>query len=529
MCEITRFRNPLECTPDLRRGSVGGYADAPMAEVQLAFGQRLLPAVSGEQHLATAYAAIGQRQIACLADGTVGTLPLRLAAQLATSTVVARLRVALGGDRDAQVADALIDAHDAVRRGLAGTPQEGAAGAAVLVAVVDCDDDARTVVARVGQGRAWVLGEGGVRPVFRDPSGEVGLGFGRDVPEADWARLTLAPGERLLLVSESAATVLAADVERVAHHHGAQLTVQRLAETAQRRGQHDAVGLAAFERLDAGGRDGPHPAFSRMDRDRPLTYDEDGRLLGAQFRDTARPGHGARAGAGGWLGVGFAGVMLGVLTALMTMPKAPPTPEVAVAIIAPSTTDTPPTTVPAPAAAAPIGAIDAPPAAPEHPDITRAFEATTAARLALSLRGFVTRHYPEMKDACFRELDAAFLNRARDGKLPGFAVEALVSLARDETLKRTARWAAALLPRLVAGDGGAVAAPAEPGPTTPEGGDPPQPPRRPGVAPAPAPTATPEPGASAPAEPAAVAPAENAPVDTPVPVVDTPESDTPEP
>ncbi len=418
-----------------------------MAELPLAFGQRLIPTGAGEQHLASTYAVLGGQQIACLGDGTVGTVPLRLAAQIATATALARLRASAFGDAESRIADALLDAHDAVRRGLAGSPQDGIAGAALIVAIVGATGE--VVIARVGHGRAYALGAHDARPVFRDAPASVGVGFSRDMPGASWARLTLKPGERLVLMSESAHTVLAADLGRVAHGHGAQLAAQRLGETARRRGQHDAIAIAVFERGTSDTREGPHPAFSRVDRERPRTFDEDGRLLGAAQLERQRTSAGAgRPGVVGWLVWFLFAAMLGAFTALLTRPA----PEEAPPAFALGTPEPPPSAPPSPPPAAPAPSL--PPSAPAppadiDPEIAEALAGGSPARIATDLRNYVTRHYPERKTAVFDALSAAFEHHLAAGTLPPDAAEALVALARDTRLKRTAKWAADLLPRLL--------------------------------------------------------------------------------
>jgi len=436
-----------------------------MTESLLVFGQRLLAASTGEQHLASAYAAIGARQIACVGDGTVGTLPLRLAAQIATTTALSRLRSSLAGDVESQIADALVDAHDAVRRGLAGSPQEALAGSALTVAVVDCGSGAASVViARIGQGRAYVLSDNVARPVFRDLAPSVGVGFFRDIPEASWQRLTLEPGERLVIMSESAHAVLAADLAHIAHGHGAQLATQRLVETARRRGQHDAIAIAIFERIDEGPRDGHHPAFARMDRERPRTWDEDGRLLGGQFLERSHGSGPGSPGAAGWIAWFIVSALLGGLTALLTAPTAEMSPSSDVAVMLPVSP------VEAPEIPAEVVVIAPPPAPlpPLHPDVQAAFGAPTAARAALMIRVYVTRNYPEVKDVVFTNLTDGFLHHRDAGTLPPMMVEALMILARDTALKKTALWASELMPQLVIvapPDGGA---PPDTAPTPPK-------------------------------------------------------------
>ena len=89
------------------------------------------------------------------------------------------------------------------------------------------------------------------------------------------------------------------------------------------------------------------------------------------------------------------------------------------------------------------------PAVPVDPEIAEALRGASAARIATDIRNYVTRHYPERKAAVFDALTAAFEHHLAAGTLPPDAAEALVTLARDTRLKRTASWAADLLPRLL--------------------------------------------------------------------------------
>ncbi|TNF34155.1 MAG: hypothetical protein EP329_07555, partial [Deltaproteobacteria bacterium] len=75
------------------------------AALEVTLGQRTLPSVHGEQTTATAYAGLGSRHLLVAADGAAGPVPTRLAAQIATSSAVARFRASVFPNTEEQLVE----------------------------------------------------------------------------------------------------------------------------------------------------------------------------------------------------------------------------------------------------------------------------------------------------------------------------------------------------------------------------------------------------------------------------------------
>ncbi|MFO0749918.1 MAG: hypothetical protein U1F43_30250 [Myxococcota bacterium] len=422
-----------------------------MEELEITLGQRSLASIHGEQTTASAYAGLGARHLLLVGDGGVGAVPSRLAAQVACSAALARMRASVFPELSAQIEEAFAEAHGAVRRSLVGTPAADKGGASRVRVVIDSD---QVVAARVGGGRVYVMRGDRLEALFRE-AGPGMLGQGQIYPEVAELRTPMEQGFRVVVLSESAMRATGADLYQLVHAAAPQLAATRLAEAARRRGQHDPIAVHVLEVQSDDPRpaDRPHPALARIARDRPRTIDSDGTVIGTQRGPRAARASEAldprRAQAGrdtGWLLWFFVAVALGAGAALIvhrgkpgpTIVQGPPDAGLTLVAEAPD------------ASAAEVVAPDTSPpdeevAAPEAPEVTAIFEAETTERLALNIRNHITRSFPSDGEAVFARLEAAVLARRKDPKV----VEALVELLKEPELKRTARWVQGVLPKLV--------------------------------------------------------------------------------
>jgi len=300
-----------------------------------------------------------------------------------------------------------------------------------------------------------------MEPLFRE-AGPGMLGQGQAYPEVVEVRAPLGPGDRVVVLSESAVRATGADLLQLVHDPPPQLAAGRVADAARRRGQHDPIGVHVLEVQSGHARPvgSPHPAIARIARERPRTVDSDGTLIGGSAR-AARAERLDRLGAPparvSWLAVFFVAALAGVAVALATRGGDTPRP----ATRAPDITVTS-VMIEADTHEADEGVPEVEPAEapPEAPEVTALFEADTKERLAKNIRNHVTKTFPSDGDAVFTRLEAAVLARRKDPMV----VQALVELLKEPELKRTTRWVQELLPRLVADEG-----PADPGATAPDG------------------------------------------------------------
>lgn len=414
-----------------------------MEELEIALGQRALPSVHGEQTTASAYAGLGSRHILVLADGSVGEVPSRLAAQTACSAALSRIRSSVLPELVDTLVEAFAEAHHAVRRVLLGTAAEGKGQAALLVVSIDAHG---VIAARVGGGRVYLLRGDRLDAIYRG-GGPEGLGAGGMPPEPEMIAggEALGTGDRVLVLSESAIRPLTADLERLGAGSPPQLTASRLADAARRRGQLDPLSVHVVEIAGDAPRVGPHPALARITRDRPKTFDPDGNLLGRSERAPAAISDGRARG--GLAALGFVALVLGIGTALVVDDlRRPPS---------------------APAPAAPVTVIVPPPerdvievrdeveveaevATPADPEVLALLDGETASKVGKSLRNYIIKRFPEDGEEVFVRLDNAILELHRHGdkERVGRVIEALLELAREPELKRTAKWAGELLPKL---------------------------------------------------------------------------------
>jgi hypothetical protein len=400
--------------------------------------------VHGEQTTASAYAGLGTRHILVLADGSVGEVPSRLAAQTACSAALARIRSSVLPELADTLVEAFAEAHHAVRRVLLGTVAQGKGQAALLVVSID----ARGVVAaRVGGGRVYLLRGDRLDALYRG-GGPEGLGVGEVPPEPELiaGSEALGTGDRVLVLSESAVRPLAADLERLGAGGPPQLTASRLADAARRRGQLDPLSVHVVEIAGGAPRVGPHPALARITRDRPKTFDPEGHLMGRSERAPAAM-RGGRA-RGGLAALGFMGVVLGIGTALVVddlrrPAKAPPPPVPVTVIVPPPEVDVVEVKETVEVETAPE---------PADPEVMALFEAENATKVGRAIRGYIIKRFPEDGEEVFARLDKAILelHRRGDKERVGRIIEGLLELAREPELKRTAKWASELLPKLYA-------------------------------------------------------------------------------
>ncbi|MCC6623505.1 MAG: protein phosphatase 2C domain-containing protein [Deltaproteobacteria bacterium] len=427
-----------------------------MEEVEITLGQRSLPSITGEQTTASAYAGLGARHLVLLGDGAAGAVPSRLAAQVACSSALARLRASVFPELGAQIEEAFAEAHGAVRRALIGTAAEDKGGASLVLVALDAGG---IVAARVGGGRVYLLRGHRLEPLFREAGPGI-LGQGQAWPEVVEVRDHLAAGDRVLVLSESTVRVTGADLMQLVRDPPAQLAATRLADAARRRGQHDPIAVHILEVHSDAPRpaDRPHPAIARLARDRPSTIDSDGSLMGgarAARVDRLDPGAGRSRVQSGWILWFVLAVIVGAGAALIVSGGEPTGTSASapdVASVASVVEDV----------AAPIE-IEVEPevvAPPEPPEIAAIFEADSKERLARNLKNHVTRNFPTRGDAVFDELEAGVMARRKDPMV----VQALVELLKEPELKRTARWVQELLPRLVGAEEGAATTDAAGGP-----------------------------------------------------------------
>ena len=423
-----------------------------MEELEIALGQRTLPSVHGEQTTATAYAGLGNRHLIVLADGGVGQVPSRLAAQIATSAVIARFRASVFPRTFEQLQEAVAEAHLAVRRGVLGSPAEGLAGTSLLAVVVE---PGGVVAARVGGGRVYILTRDTRRSLFKEEGhGAIGA---EPVAQAEIVRDDgpLPPGSRIVCATEAVARATAADLDHLAFGPPAQLAAARLTDAARRRGQYEPLAAQVCEVQRTPERDGPHPALARIDRESSRTLSADGRWIGpteptrGRARPRGRDGH-QEAGGGGWLLWFALAALLGAGAALIAhAPADAPLPEPVVT--APALPPTPP---PTPSLLPDAGPTDAaePDAAPAAPvalahadDIAALFADPHPVRAARAVRNYITKRWVGDGEQVFADLEA-WIAAHEDPAI--FA--ALLELMKDQDLKRTHKWVSELLPRLYA-------------------------------------------------------------------------------
>lgn len=425
-----------------------------MDELEVTLGQRAVASVHGDQTTATAYAGLGARHVLLVADGAAGPVATRLAAQVATSAALARFRASVFPHTEEQLVEAFAEAHQAVRRGAMGTHADGNAGASMVAVVVE----ARGVVAaRVGGGRVYVIDDGVVRPLFRD-EGEGYIGDGAQIPDIVTHDEPLTRGGRVVVMNESVARAVAADVDRLASGP-AQLAAGRLADAARRRAQYDPLAVQVMEVHHAPARPGHHPAFSRLDRDSGRTLSADGRWIGPSDAIRARSQRGRGRGEIGWVIWFGLAVLVGAGAALIAVEPAPAEPDpmrVDPALVE-RRVDPVPTAEALEADAR--GDLDEATAADAAPasglseevtaDIDAAFGHDSPSRAARALRSYITRRFAADGDQVFDDLEA-WLERHDDPAI----IATLLELMKERDLKRTHRWLTDLLPRLYSRGGG---------------------------------------------------------------------------
>ncbi len=409
-----------------------------MDEIEITLGQRALPSVHGEQTTASAYAGLGVRHVFILTDGTAGEAPSRLAAQTAATAALARIRSSVEIDLRQTIDGAFAEARQAIKRALTGSALEGRTQVAMVVVIVDAHG---LIAARSGKGRVYLLRGERLEGLFQAPS-LGGLDADVEIRKFDQA---LAQGDRLLILSESTVRPLAADLERLARGGPAQLAASRLADAARRRGQLDALSVHLIEASGELPREGPHPALARMSRDRPRTFDPDGNVLGRPQPSPSLEGRPASPLVGLLIWFGLAS-LLGVVIALGMRDRPPESP---------AAKTTPPVIIAPPPEVSPTAvdaALPTPDVAPSRADVDvepsvdlgHLFEADTPSRLARQIRNHITRNFPEQGEAVFENLESEILARRGDRRL----IEALLELVQETELKRTSRWATALLQKL---------------------------------------------------------------------------------
>ncbi len=449
-----------------------------MSRISLAFGQRLLPAASGEQSLASGFAVVGARHLLCVADATGAPGPTALA-RAAVDAAMLRLR---GPDDPAGPAWTMpVDQPD---RGRAPptppvrTPRRIALPRGPdLVDIVAAMDEAAGAVRRAALGLApgaeFAFDLAIVAVDTQRGVAEIGLAGRLAIFHAAWdapidaraAQVTLSASEGAESQPRTGSVRLAPHATLIVASHAASLHVmpalrgargrqdpnilaRQLTDAARRAGEAGAVFVGVLDRPDDGPREGPHPAFVRMQREAAVTVDGDGHVLGARFRPRGaaarrlRPERGwntsgALAGLVAVCGLGVAGwhlvhgdasevvgkLGLGNLTretAIPTLPDLPPQ--------GPPPTPTPPPPLP-------------------DPVLDAALDASSAQLAAERLRDWITAQPAADREAAFTRLDALFSERLRAKTLPRAALDSLPLLAADTSLPRTARWAARVLGR----------------------------------------------------------------------------------
>jgi len=409
-----------------------------MEELEILLGQRALPSVYGDQTTATAYAGFGTRHVLVLADGSAGEVGSRLAAQTAASCVMARIRGSVLPDLGMTLEEAIGEAHLATARVLMGTGLEQKSGASLLVVVLDASG---LVAARVGGGRVYLLRGDRLDALYSSQSPEV-LGIGSVEPEIVANSVALGIGDRILILSESAARPLAADLERLGRGGPPQLAASRLADAARRRGQLDPVSVHIIDIAGDAPRIGPHPALARITRERADTFDPEGRLLGRQRR-TERHGPPSRPGGGSdtsglWIVAGLGAVLGAFLAFVLHGQDTPSIAEAPRPIAVVEMATSPPPEAPD------VIEVAAPAPVAVAPELIELFAPDTPRGVARNIRNYVTRRFPEDGDQVFARLEEAIVARGTEPKV----IEALLELMREPELKRTAKWVQELLPRL---------------------------------------------------------------------------------
>lgn len=418
-----------------------------MEELEITLGQRALASIHGEQTTASAYAGLGARHMLLVADGGVGGVPSRLAAQVACSAALARMRASVFPELSAQIEEAFAEAHGAVRRSLVGSPAEDKGGASLVLVVVDAGS---VVAARVGGGRVYVMRGERFESLFRE-AGPGMLGQGQAYPEVVDVRGLMTHGARVIVVSESAVRATGADIMQLVRGPAPQLAASRLADAARRRGQHDPIAVHILEVQNESLRpEGqPHPALARIARDRPRTFDTDGSMIGGQASRVVNasldPRKARTSVETGWILWALFAIAVGGVTAFLVHgegQRSKPVvgqPEDGITIV--------PTT---PDVVEPVEVVvdtleEEEVAAPEAPEVTAVFVAETKERLAKNIRNHITKTFPNDGEAVFERLTAAVMARRKDP----LVVEALIELLDEPELKRTTKWVQSILPKLV--------------------------------------------------------------------------------
>ncbi len=443
-----------------------------MDELEITLGQRTVAAVHGEQTTATSYAGLGSRHVLVIGDGAFGPVPTRLAAQIAVSATIARFRSSLFPQTNEQLGEAFAEAHGAVRRAAIGSHAEGRAGASLIAVVVEATG---ITAARVGGGRAYILLDDAAYPLY-DSRGDGFVGDESTAVEfAMWPE-PLPKGARIVVLSESTARAVAADVEQLAGAPPPQLAAARVADAARRRGQYEPLAVQVVEMASEATRPGPHPAVEKLSRGGPpRTLSADGRWIGPASNMRTRSKR--QQTEAGWVLFFFLSIVCGAAMALVIhdviTPDEPSDDTVAAEtdviegdaqdvtsdiIVAVADTGPAPIILPAD----PIDQADPNRPIAYNPTVSNTqvyrqvpnervlngiFSRNTTRSAAHGLKSYIARYFKQEGASVFDDLET-FVLQNNDS----FTLQTLRDMRRYRKLARTQRWLDQIIPRLEAGE-----------------------------------------------------------------------------
>ena len=285
-----------------------------MEEFSVGIGQWNEPAIGGVPSTASSYAGFGPSHLMVMADGAAGPMPSRLAAQAATSAIVAAYRSSVENSTDERLRSCFTAAHEAVEKSGLGHRQEGRVGAAVVAAVVEAH---QITVARVGAGRAHALHGGEAENLVKEVVAGY-IGDGTTEPDVQSFPIALTPGERLVLATEPTARTIAPDLAALCRGSSPQIAAHALITAAQRRGERSALAVQVLEIRSLASQRAPLPSTARLAREELPAF-RDGR---GELEDVWNEPPAAVSRATLQLMLGSLGMMLGALTAILSAPSA---------------------------------------------------------------------------------------------------------------------------------------------------------------------------------------------------------------
>lgn len=403
---------------------------------------------TGAQTVRATYAGLGTRHLLVVCDASAAPVATQLAARHASESVADAFKGARSPRSSTRLEAALAKADRAIRDAALGSHAEGRAGAAIIAAALDAQDGLS--VARLGGGRAILISQGVVRPLFAEP-GRGYAGDGVTPPELARVPGPLPVGSRLILLSEPLASAVGADAVELSRGMAPQLAAVRLVETGRGRGRQEALGCLVLDvESEALDHEGVHPLYRRLEpelgadpealatrRARPiaaLVFFLVGLLMGSgvaiQRAESARADAEKRRAAL-------------ARAAREQVPVEPPAPEpqdLPVAEVAPP-----------PEVAPDLGPSEPTPAERRFEARMRRifFEQKRPRSSAYRLRTYLVRAQRKQGKKVFRRVEAWVRRHAPDDKR---VVSALVELMRIQPDRKTRDWLSKLLPDLYQGE-----------------------------------------------------------------------------